>query len=295
MVENRFIKIKHVLIIVLILNWLVAAAKVIYGYISHCNSMAADGFHSFSDGTSNIIGLIGIFIASHPADKDHPYGHKKYETFASLSIAMLLFLVSFNLFKSAIGRFTNPITPEVNLLSFSVMMVTLIVNIYVIYYERKKSKELSSDILFADSEHTKSDILVSISVIFTLLAIKIGFPIIDPIVTLGISLFIAKAAVDILRASSRVLCDKTPIVSGKIKEIVMRIDGVQDCHNIRTRGRTDDIHIDLHILVKNSMHVDRAHSVTEEIENTIKKKMPGVTDVIVHIEPNLVMRLLKKS
>ncbi|MBN1405282.1 MAG: cation transporter [Candidatus Omnitrophica bacterium] len=293
MVENRFRKIRNVLLIVLVLNWLVAAAKVIYGYLTNCNSMAADGFHSFADGTSNIIGLVGISFASHPADKDHPYGHKKYETFTSLTIAMLLFIVSFNLFKSAIFRFSNPVTPEVNLISFCVMLLTLAVNIYVLYYERKKSKLLGSDILFADSEHTRSDILVSVSVIFTLFAIKAGFHMVDVLATFGISFLIAKAAVNILRESSGVLCDKSVVVSDKIREIVMRTEGVEDCHQIRTRGRTDDVHVDLHILVKKSLHVDKAHRIAETIEENIKAKMPGVTDVIVHIEPDMATERLE--
>lgn len=282
---NRFAKIRNILAGVLVLNWLVALAKIIYGNITHANSMVADGFHSFSDGASNIIGIIGIFIASRPADEDHPYGHRKYETFASVGISILLFLISFNLIKGTIGRFLNPIVPEVNPFSFGIMLFTIAVNIIVFAYERKKSKELVSDVLYADSEHTRSDILVSISVVFTLLAIKAGFPMVDTIVAMVISVLIAKSGVDILRASSRVLCDRIAIVSDKVRNVVIQIEGVREVHQIRTRGRTDDIHVDLHVLVDTSMDVGDAHEIAERIENKIKKIIDGVSDVVVHIEP----------
>lgn len=285
MVENRFIKIRNVLAGILVLNWLVALAKIVYGYMTRCNSMAADGFHSFSDGTSNVIGLIAIIIASSPPDKEHPYGHRKYETFASIAIAMLLFLISFNLIKSAIINFQKPLAPDVTYLSFAIMLFTTLVNIAVVIYERKRAGELKSDFLLADAEHTKSDILISVSVIFTLFAIKAGFPMMDTVIALIIAVLIGKSAIEILRASSNVLCDKAAIVSDSIKQIVMQISGVKDCHSIRTRGRSDDIHVDLHVTVEPSMHVGHAHEITERIEQGIKNSICGVSDVVVHIEP----------
>ena len=285
MIEERFKKIRNILWWILVLNWLVAFLKIIYGYTSKTNSMLADGFHSFSDGASNIIGIIGILIAARPADENHPYGHKKYETFSSIAISMLLLLIAFNIIRSAVIRFANPVVPEVNLFSFLVMAATIAVNFFVFYYERKKSRALLSDILYADAQHTKSDIFVSLSVIFTLFAIKMGFPTLDAIVAMVISFLIAKAAIDILRASSYVLCDSVAIVSDKVRAVVMQINGVKECHQIRTRGRSDDIHLDLHVLVDASMHVDAAHSITEIIEQKLKKEIDGVTDVIVHVEP----------
>jgi cation diffusion facilitator family transporter len=133
--------------------------------------------------------------------------------------------------------------------------------------------------------HTKSDILVSVSVIATLVSIKIGFPMLDTIVALAIAGFIAHAVFDILRESSNVLCDKAPLMAEEIRAIVNAVEGVKECHMIRTRGRADDIHLDLHVVVNPSMHVGRAHDITETIEKKIKEKISGVTDVVVHIEP----------
>lgn len=283
--QSRIQKIRRILIVILALNWLVAAAKVIYGFITSSTAMSADGFHSFSDGASNIIGLIGIWVASQPVDKDHPYGHKKYETFTAIIISLLLFIISFNLIRSGISRLNYPVIPEVTVLSFVVMLFTIIINCGVFLYERKKSRVLKSDILAADALHTRSDILVSISVIFTLLAVKSGFPMMDSIVSMVIALFIAYGAFEILRESSAILCDRAAAVSDEIRRVVLNIEGVKDCHRIRTRGRPDDIHVDLHILVDKTMHVDTAHQLNDTIEKTVKGKISGVTDITVHTEP----------
>lgn len=248
--------------------------------------MSADGFHSFSDGASNIIGLIGIGAASKAVDKEHPYGHKKYETFAAIVISILLFIISFNLIRSGITCLFHPIVPDVMVFSFAVMAFTIAINCGVFIYERKKSKELKSDILAADALHTRSDILVSASVIFTLFAIRSGFPMIDTIVSMAIALFIAYTALGILRESSAVLCDRAAVMSDEIKDAILNIEGVKDCHRIRTRGRADDIHVDLHILVDKAMHVDRAHELTDTIEKAVKDKIIGATDITVHIEPD---------
>jgi cation diffusion facilitator family transporter len=284
--QEHYKYIRRILIIILALNWVVALAKIFYGLFSHCESMTADGFHSLSDGASNIIGLIGIHFACQPKDSDHPYGHKKYETFFSLGIALLLFLVSFNLLKEGMGHLYQPILPQVDSRSFIVMIATLAVNIWVMNYERKKGKVLQSDILVSDSMHTKADILTSLSVIIALIAIKLGYPILDPIVTIIICLFIFHAGYVILRQGSAVLCDTAAILDiKKIQDIVLGIKGVKTCHKIRTRGRPDDIHVDLHVQVSPDMHVDNAHKISYAIEEAIKKGIPEVTDVVVHIEP----------
>jgi cation diffusion facilitator family transporter len=144
---------------------------------------------------------------------------------------------------------------------------------------------LKSDILISDALHTRADILTSSSVIVTLIGIKFGYPILDPIASLMISGFIAYAAVDILKESSRVLSDGVAIPIQEIKRVVLSIRGVEECHQIRSRGRGDDIHIDLHVLVDPEMDVHRAHHLSYAIENKIKRDFHGVTDVVVHMEP----------
>ncbi|MDD4980212.1 MAG: cation diffusion facilitator family transporter [Candidatus Omnitrophica bacterium] len=284
--RGHYQKIRRILIWILALNWLVALAKIIYGLLSRCTSMTADGLHSLSDGASNIICLIGIHFACQPKDADHPYGHKKYETFFSLGIVALLIIICVNLIREAITRLYHPLTPQVDIISFVVMVITLGINLLVMNYEYKEGKDLRSDILVSDSLHTKADIFTSLSVIITLVLIKLGYSILDPIATIVIALFIAHAAFDITRQSSRILCDTVAIMdTQRITDIVLGIRGVRTCHKIRTRGRPDDIYVDLHVQVSPDMHVDKAHKISYTIEEEIKKGIPEVTDVVVHIEP----------
>ncbi|KPK22353.1 MAG: cation transporter [Nitrospira bacterium SG8_3] len=283
--KERFQKIRRVLIYVLILNWGVAAAKLFYGWVIRSASMKADGFHSFSDGASNLLGLLGIWIASRPIDRSHPYGHKKFETLTSIIISGLLFIVCLNVVREGVIRFLHPVVPAVSVKSFLVMGVTLAINIGVMIYESRRGKALGSDVLVADALHTRADIFTSSSVIITLIGIKLGYPILDPIATLIIAFFIGHAAVGILKESSRVLSDGVAIRTEEIEKVVLSIRGVKECHKVRSRGRPDDIHIDLHVLVDPDMDVHKAHHLSYAIENKIRRDFQGVTDVVVHMEP----------
>lgn len=284
--KEHYSRIKRILVIVLFMNWAVAVAKIIYGLLSHCQSMAADGFHSLSDGASNIIGLVGIHFACQPKDQDHPYGHKKYETFFSLGIALLLFLLALGLVHEGLNRLRHPLTPQVDIKSFIIMLLTTALNFLVMHYEFKKGRALQSDILTADAMHTKADIFISLSVIVTLILIKLGYPYLDPVATIIIALFIIYTGYEIVRNSSAILCDAAAILDvKKIEDIVLGIKGVRAVHKIRTRGRPDDIYIDLHVQVNPDMHVDNAHKISYSIEEALKKGIPEVTDVVVHIEP----------
>jgi cation diffusion facilitator family transporter len=286
--KNRTKTIRKILIYILGLNWFVSFVKLFFGSIIKSSSMTADGFHSFSDGMSNIIGLLGIWIASRPKDISHPYGHKKYETFASSFIAFLLFLVAFKVIFTSIRRIFMYIEPKVTFLSFGVMFFTIAINLIVARYEYRKGKKLGSDILIADSLHTKADILTSLSVILALICVRLGLPFLDPIAALFIAIFIAYSGFHILKESSSVLCDSSVIESKRIEEVVMGIDEVVSVHKIRTRGRRDDIYVDLHVLVRADMHIDKAHHLSQKIEKEIKNRIAGVSDVVVHMEPYLI-------
>ncbi len=281
----RLQKVRHVLIYTLFLNMVVALAKIIYGYKINSISMFSDGFHSFFDGTSNVIGLIGIWIASQPPDENHPYGHRKFETLSTIAIAVLIFFAGLEILKKAYHGLREPHSIEVTSMSFIIMSITLLINIGVMTYERKKGQELKSDFLIADALHTNSDIFVSLSVIISLIAAKIGYPIIDSIAAIIIVILIAKIGYGILRSATDVLTDAARIDTREIKDIVMLIEGIKECHEIRTRGREDAVHIDLHILIDPGEQIHKAHDLAHSVEEVIKKKFPSVIDVVVHIEP----------
>jgi cation diffusion facilitator family transporter len=283
---NRDRQIRRMLWAVLVLNLLVAGAKLIYGHLTHSLSMWADGFHSTFDGTSNIIGLVGLWLASLPPDEDHPYGHRKFETFASFGISVLLFLTCFHLLSDSFSRLSSPTMPEVTPLSFGIMLATMGVNWAVMRWEQRRGRELKSDLLTADALHTRSDLFTSVSVLVSLFAVAIGFRMLDPVVAVVIAGFIAKTGFEILREVSKVFSDSSRIDPRLIREIAMRIQGVKDCHEVRTRGSLNQIYVDFHIDVPSETTADKAHDLVHEVEGLLKKELPEVVDVVIHVEPH---------
>jgi len=283
--SDRTRQVALVLWITLILNWSVSLLKLIFGFATQCMVIVADGIHSFSDGTSNVIGLIAIHIAGHPADRDHPYGHQKYETLAAALISFFLFAVSFGIIREAVLSFSRPKATEVTRLSFFLMGGTFLVNLFVVWYERKKGKLLKSELLLSDSWHTMTDLFITLTVVAALIGISFHIPHLDSIFSILIAVIIVVIAVGILKRSSDILVDKAVIEAERIEKIVRQVEGVRDCHEIRTRGRMDDVYVDLHVLVDNEMTVLTSHGLANIIEHELRKEIPGVHDVVVHIEP----------
>ena len=282
---NRLKKVRQVLFFTLILNIAVAVAKIVYGYLTDSISMLSDGFHSFFDGTSNIIGLIGIWMASHPPDEDHPYGHRKFETLSTIAIVVLIFSAGIEILREAYSRLSTPLHVEVTSLSFIIMGITLVINIWVMTYETRKGRELKSDFLIADAMHTKTDIFISLSVVASLLAARMGYPAIDLVAAFAITLFIAKMGISILKSATAVLTDAACMDPGEIRTVVQKVQGVKACHGIRTRGNEDSVNIDLHVMVDPDMKTSDAHDTAHEVEEALKKSFSSVVDVVIHIEP----------
>jgi len=277
--------IRKVLIFTLILNSVVSLAKVIYGYISNSIAMTSDGFHSFFDGVSNIVGLIGIWIAYHPPDEKHPYGHKKYETLFTIIIGVMIFLTCFQILKQVYHSLVEYHKTEVTTISFAVMLMTMAVNIFVTIYERKKGIELKSEFLVADSMHTKSDILASIGVIVSLIITKSGYRIADTIAGIVIVVLIARIGYNILKKASDVLVDTICIDTTALESVINSVEGVRGCHDIRTRGTEHSTYLDLHILIDPKMSTGDAHVVADAVEEKVKANFPAVIDIVVHVEP----------
>jgi len=282
---SRLKKVRRVLLYTLFLNVFVAVAKIFYGYAIDSISMRSDGFHSFFDGTSNVVGLVGIWVASQPPDEGHPYGHRKFETLSTIAIATMIFAAGTEILREAYLRLSVPHDIEVSVMSFTVMAVTLAVNIAVMMYETRKGRELKSDFLTADAMHTQTDIYISSSVVISLIAAKAGYPIVDIIAAFVITLFIAKMGFSILKSATHVLADAACINPDDIESVVKNIHGVRDCHGIRTRGNRDFVNVDLHVLVDPDAKIQEAHAIAHTVEDAIKKEFRSVVDVVIHVEP----------
>lgn len=282
---ERHREIRVVLLAVLALNMAVAVAKIAFGLISGSIAMVADGFQSTSDGLGNVIGLIGMAITARPPDPNHAYGHHRYETLTSLGIAALMLLTLFGLVQSAWSRLQSGSTPEVTTLSFVVMGVTLAVNIFVTLWERRAARRLSSTLLMADARHTTSDIFVTIAVIASLIAVKLGYGWADAGITFIIAGAIAWGAWSIVRDASLVLTDAVAAEAAEIAAAVRSVPGVRGTHNIRTRGAEGYVWVDLHVQVDPGLPVSDAHDIASAVARRIEDQIGDPADVTVHIEP----------
>jgi cation diffusion facilitator family transporter len=274
-----------VLWIVLGLNLGVAALKLVFGFLTGALSMIADGFHSSLDATSNIVGLAGLRLAGRAPDPGHPYGHRKFEALAALGISLFLFLACYELLSSLIGRLEDTHEIDATPLAFAAMFVTIGVNILVTRYEARAAKRLHSMILAADAKHTRSDVFVSFGVLASLLAAKLGFPALDLVVAIVIAGFIAYSGYQIVYESFAVLADARAVDPEQVMRIATGVEGVSAAHRVRSRGLPDDIHIDLHVHVPAQMSVAQAHELAHEASNRIRAEIAGVTDVVIHVEP----------
>ena len=279
-------KVKTVLTIILIANLAVAAVKIIAGQLIQSASLTADGFHSLTDGISNVVGLIGIWFAAQPVDENHPYGHRKYEFLTGLFIGFMLLLIAGLVLYDASQKFLQPVVPEISVASLVALIATLGINIFVSLYEYRQGKKLGSAILIADSLHTRSDVYVSISVLFTLIGIKFGLPpIIDPIASLLVAAFIVHAAFGIIRSTSDVLVDKAVADSDMIREITLAFPEVRGVHDIRSRGSEQELYIDMHVLIDPEMGIAESHRLSHAVEQKIRQALQVTARVMIHMEP----------
>lgn len=284
--NNSYQQVQRILFLILLANFLVAAVKLIFGMLIHSSSLTADGFHSFADGAGNVIGLSAVRFAAIPEDAEHPYGHDKLETIASVVIGLLLTAMAVKVLYGAIPKFTRPVPLEITTASLAALIATLGINLLVTTLEHRQGVKLNSSILIADAVHSRSDVLVTIGVLTALLLIKAGLPpFIDPIVSIIVAGFIIKAAVQIFQKNLHVLVDGAVVDSEKIKQLTLSIAGVKDVHKIRSRGTGSQLHIDMHIWVNPDMTVTDSHALQHHIEKLIQKDINPHAQVLVHAEP----------
>ena len=284
---HRASQIARVLWIIFGLNLLVALAKLIYGYRSGALGITADGIHSLLDAASNVVGLVGLAVAGRPPDVNHPYGHRKYETFAALAIAMMLFVGCYEVVTSVIERLRHPRLPAVDVGGFAVLAATLAVNAAVVVYERREGKRLQSELLQSDAAHTGSDVLATLLVLVSFVAIRAGVPWADLAAAAIIVVLIVRAGVKILLGTLSTLSDERRLEPREVEQAALRELGVLEVHNVRSRGTNDDIHLDLHVLVDPATPLADAHALGHRVETRLRERWPGVTDVVVHVEPAL--------
>jgi cation diffusion facilitator family transporter len=282
---TRHQAVTRVLTRVLILNLAIAAVKLVLGYSTGAVSIVSDGFQSLTDSASNIIGLVGMRAARKPPDADHPYGHRKFETLAAAGIFVFMLLAVLEIGRAALQRFSAASRLDVTLLTFAVMIATLGVNIWVVRYEARQARLHNSELLFADSIHTRTDVYATIGVLVSLGAVRLGYPLFDPIGGIVIAVLIARTGFEIARDTSGILSDRVVIDEEDIRTVVMSVPGVLGCHHIRTRGPIDHVFLDLHVWFPADARLAEAHRVSHIVKDRLTEKYPQIADAIIHIEP----------
>ena len=281
--RRDYANIQRVLLITFFLNLVAAIAKLGVGIGTATLSLIADGLDTLFDGLSNIIGLVAVRISSQPPDKEHPYGHRKFETLAALFIAAALFITAWELGSSAVNRLLNPQPITFQWISVAALLVGSVVQAITGVWELRKAQQLSSEVLRADARHTLASIGVSATVLMGLVLVWLGFDWADPVVAFMVALFIAKIGVDTVRENVPALVDRAPISEDNIGAIVASVQGVESFHRIRSRGPNDHVAIDLHVRVAPNLSMQDANAIADEVRRRLLI-LPGVDDVTVHAE-----------
>jgi cation diffusion facilitator family transporter len=285
-VSARFRSVRSVLTRVLILNLLLALAKIVLGYATGALSILSDGFHSLTDAAANIVGLAGLAVARRPPDADHPYGHRKYETIAASAITLFLVIAALEVLRRAFNHLTGATPPPTFSTSgFALLISTLAINLVVIGYESREAKRHGSELLLADTVDKRGDLWASLTVVAALVGVHAGLPLLDPLGALVVVALMSHAGYRVAAKTMHILSDRIAISEAAIKQVVMSVPGVIGCHQIRTRGAADHVFLDLHLWLSPDMPLLDAHRLSHVVKDRLMTNYQQLADVLIHIEP----------
>lgn len=285
-------QVRRVLILTLILNLLVMGLKFVVGFFTGSLSIQADALHSFTDSANNVLGLVSNQFASPQPDREHPYGHQKFEALGALGIAAFLGITCFEILQRIIERLIEGAAViELSSWELWLLIIVLGINIFVAFYERRIGLKLDSTILVADSYHTMGDIWITLVVILGLVGMWQAqiwdipqLQWLDVILAFPVALLVLKSGWKVLRDNLPWLVDEIAIPPEVIYRIVMQVPGVINCHNIASRGVVGrQVFIEMHMIV-DSDDVEAAHDITEAVEQKLEEYFSPAR-ILIHIEP----------
>jgi cation diffusion facilitator family transporter len=289
--DNRF-EVRRVLAITLLLNLFVMTLKAVVGFKTNSLSLQADALHSVTDSANNVLGLVASRLSSPEPDRDHPYGHQKYEAVGALGIAAFLGIACFEIVQGAIERIIKGGSPvQITSTELMILLLVLGVNIFVAFYERNVGKRVRSPILIADAYHTMSDIWVTIAVLAGLISVwqsrVLNIPQLqwlDTILSFPVAFLVFFSGWHVLKENVPWLVDEMAIAPEAIHQVVLEVPGVVNCHDIASRGMLGrQIFIEMHLIV-DAPDVESAHKITEEVEIRLAEKF-GPVRTLIHVEP----------
>ncbi|MDE5834083.1 MAG: cation diffusion facilitator family transporter [Ruminococcus sp.] len=271
-------------------NLILSVFKLFAGITAHSGAMISDAVHSASDVFSSIIVIIGIRISAKAEDKEHPYGHERLECVSAIVLAVILLITGLFIGADAIrnisaGNFENLEIPET--LALVSAGISIVAKEAMFWYTRHYAKSLKSDALMADAWHHRSDALSSVGALIGIAGARMGFPVLDPVVSLVICIFIAKASVEIFSDAINKMVDRScdEKTENNIRECVMRQNGVENIDLLRTRVFGSRIYADIEISVNGNISLSEAHSIAENVHSAVENLFPDIKHIMVHINP----------
>jgi cation diffusion facilitator family transporter len=278
--------VRRTLGIVLILNAVVAASKIFVG--AHTGSLTVLGaaLESGLDMFNNVIGIALVAVAGRGPDEDHPYGHDKFETLGALGIVGFLSISCFELLRGGITSLISGSAPHhIDTIELDIIAATLVVNMFVVWYERRRGHQLESAFLLADAAHTAGDILVTLMALASLALSRIGLVRLDAALAIGVALIIAWSGAQILRASIPILVDERAIDARQLRGVVLGVPQIHDVRSVRSRSTASGrLFAEVTVVVSGTTSVDQAHQLADAVEEAIEREF-GTSQVTVHVEP----------
>ena len=274
-------------------NVILSAFKLFAGIFGHSGAMISDAVHSLSDVFATLIAYIGVVLSKQEADKEHPYGHERFECIASLILGMILAATGLGIGYSGIKTLLKARagTAEIaipTLLPLIAAIVSVLVKEGMYWYTMYYAKKLDSAAFKADAWHHRSDAFSSVGSFIGIGAAKLGFPIMDPLASLIICLFILKVAFDISKDALNKMTD-TSCSDEFIQEVHDFISAQPDVKNIdllNTRQFGNKVYIDLEIAVDRNMSLINAHNIAERVHAAVEQQFPNVKHIMIHVNPD---------
>ncbi len=284
--SGRQRRVRRILFWILWANLVLVAVKVAVGWVIGSLAVLGDAAHSGTDALNNVIALAAIYFAAAPPDDRHPYGHGKFETLGAFIIAGFLSITCFELLRSGVLRLIRGAPPpEPNATALTILAATMLVNIAIAYYERRRGKELRSELLMADARHTQADVWVTLGVLVGLGLVRLGWGQADAVLALIVAIVVAQSGYQILRRTVPVLVDQAAVDANRVCEIASAVEGVESVSDVRSRGRPGEGFAELTVRVHPATHVRRAHAIADEVERRVAAEL-RLEDVVVHVEPS---------
>lgn len=281
-VSRRDKDVQRIILVEGSVNVLVLIAKVAVGYATGSLAVMGDAIHSLTDVFNNVLAWLVIRLSCLPPDREHPYGHRKFETLAVFFLASLLVVLAFQLALHAINKEDSKVVNSA--WGLGIMLCVLAVNISLATWERMWARRLKSDILLADASHTFADVLTTIVVIAGWQLSAMGYLWLDRACALGVAGLIFYLAYSLYKRALPILVDEFSLDPKLLSDVVLGVDGVLQVKNIRSRWIGADKSVDLVIRVNPELSTNESHNIATRVERRIEKKF-GISDISIHVEP----------